>query len=634
VYKLQRIATMATDIRPMVPKDNDVYQDEMIEDLFGTSHHSEADTCGEIMTTRLNIDPRGKACEASVSKQSFRSGASSTTVKGGNLLKQQVLDDNPMQPIDLEIHNMVRADVRKMIAKIKSGRKPVPILGVKEEQVQKDEEDESEERQIVNPGKYGEYDLRSPSAQARNQLFKKIKKEKIKKKKTKPTTKKTESSQDELVENPEDGGINLEMIVKSNQSRKRDYYKNHPEDSGMNKELVIKADQSKEKDSNKHHTQETSENTNATDLSSNQSIQSTITSVRSNVSSKSKRSSRSSRKARRSKMRTNVCIPANADTELIECIIEEHDEEREETPERAVEESNTRTTPTDEEKVAVDIREVPNESLGPKQQDSNEMPALEEPVHNERTDNTEETQQKPIPMEQRPDDQPALEEAAGANAKLSDDALEASMELAVQQAQGSSRPATQGQENSMERPNVRKIMINTESNKSAGSKRDAPAKSSVQLLAMNQVASDPSMSESSSRKQGQAGFGDCAQVATGKDDKDETVELVLVDNSEKLKRLQGENRKLKETLHFLQQTAVDKEKYYAELAWYGKRSEEEVRKWRPNFWEERRSDFGPQLFEEFQADAMRIADPDVGDWEHGFSSGCLAMARLLLGLSR
>jgi hypothetical protein len=99
----------------------------------------------------------------------------------------------------------------------------------------------------------------------------------------------------------------------------------------------------------------------------------------------------------------------------------------------------------------------------------------------------------------------------------------------------------------------------------------------------------------------------------------------------------------------------------------GKRSEEEVVQIRPNFWQERREELGEEIFEDFQADARRIAHPDVGDWEHGFSSGslvschplrmylatiattyfwtkqnkhltftcfiCQAMARLLLGLS-
>jgi len=112
-----------------------------------------------------------------------------------------------------------------------------------------------------------------------------------------------------------------------------------------------------------------------------------------------------------------------------------------------------------------------------------------------------------------------------------------------------------------------------------------------------------------------------------------TVGLVTADDSTRLKQLEYENARLKETLNYLQQTAVEKEKYFAELAWFGKRSEEEVQKWRPNFWRERLTDLGPEQFEEFRADAMRIADPDVGDWEHGFSSGSLAMARLLLGLS-
>lgn len=112
-----------------------------------------------------------------------------------------------------------------------------------------------------------------------------------------------------------------------------------------------------------------------------------------------------------------------------------------------------------------------------------------------------------------------------------------------------------------------------------------------------------------------------------------TVEPVAGNVSTQLKQLEYENARLKDTLNFLQQTAVEKEKYFAELAWFGKRSEEEVQKWRPNFWRERLADLGPVQFEEFRADAMRIADPDVGDWEHGFSSGSLAMARLLLGLS-
>ena len=117
------------------------------------------------------------------------------------------------------------------------------------------------------------------------------------------------------------------------------------------------------------------------------------------------------------------------------------------------------------------------------------------------------------------------------------------------------------------------------------------------------------------------------------DDRDLATELFLVDDSTKRKQLENENAKLKDTLRFLQKTAVEKERYFAELAWFGKRNEDEVLKRRPNFWPERLADFGPEVFEEFRADAARITDPDVGDWEHGFSSGALAMARLLLGLS-
>lgn len=108
-----------------------------------------------------------------------------------------------------------------------------------------------------------------------------------------------------------------------------------------------------------------------------------------------------------------------------------------------------------------------------------------------------------------------------------------------------------------------------------------------------------------------------------KDTPSESVEIVLGDDYEKIRRLEKENQRLKDTLFFLQQTAVDKEKYYAELAWFGKRSKEEVADTRPDFWKERREDFGPKLFADFQADARRIGDPDVGDWEHGFASGSL-----------
>jgi len=113
----------------------------------------------------------------------------------------------------------------------------------------------------------------------------------------------------------------------------------------------------------------------------------------------------------------------------------------------------------------------------------------------------------------------------------------------------------------------------------------------------------------------------------------ETVAIVIEEDSVKLKALEEENASLKDTIRFLQRAASHKERYFAELAWFGKRTEEEVQKFRPNFWSEKREEFGPELFEEFRADAKRIADPEIGDWEHGFSSGALAMARLLLGLS-
>ena len=44
---------------------------------------------------------------------------------------------------------------------------------------------------------------------------------------------------------------------------------------------------------------------------------------------------------------------------------------------------------------------------------------------------------------------------------------------------------------------------------------------------------------------------------------------------------------------------------------------------RPTFWEEKKDDLGPEVFEDFEADANRIANPDAGDWEHGFASGSL-----------
>jgi len=57
----------------------------------------------------------------------------------------------------------------------------------------------------------------------------------------------------------------------------------------------------------------------------------------------------------------------------------------------------------------------------------------------------------------------------------------------------------------------------------------------------------------------------------------------------------------------------ENEKHIAELVWFGKSSEQQIQKWQPDFWEDRLERFGPELFEEFRAGPLRVADPDDGD---------------------
>lgn len=112
----------------------------------------------------------------------------------------------------------------------------------------------------------------------------------------------------------------------------------------------------------------------------------------------------------------------------------------------------------------------------------------------------------------------------------------------------------------------------------------------------------------------------------------EALNIVANHNEgEELKRLKEENARLRDALNFVQQTASDKSDYYFDLVWFA-RSPNPLQ-WVPNFFEDTRSKLGEEKFVKFRRDIEALSSPHAGDWNHGFNSGCLAMARLLGELS-
>jgi hypothetical protein len=57
---------------------------------------------------------------------------------------------------------------------------------------------------------------------------------------------------------------------------------------------------------------------------------------------------------------------------------------------------------------------------------------------------------------------------------------------------------------------------------------------------------------------------------------------------------------------------------YFNLVWYARREPEEAAKYFPK-----------ELYEKFKKELEELADPESGDWHHGFNSGMLACSRLI-----
>jgi hypothetical protein len=117
------------------------------------------------------------------------------------------------------------------------------------------------------------------------------------------------------------------------------------------------------------------------------------------------------------------------------------------------------------------------------------------------------------------------------------------------------------------------------------------------------------------------------QISNGMD----ALNVVVNHNEgEELKRLNAENARLRETLQAVKDAAEEKADYYFDLVWYARNPD--PLKWVPNFFKDKREKLGEEKFEEFMKDIHSLAGAE-GSWNHGFNSGCLAMARLLKELS-
>jgi hypothetical protein len=53
----------------------------------------------------------------------------------------------------------------------------------------------------------------------------------------------------------------------------------------------------------------------------------------------------------------------------------------------------------------------------------------------------------------------------------------------------------------------------------------------------------------------------------------------------------------------------------------------------PNFLKEKKKKLGKKKYEKFAQDIKSLRSSEDGSWHHGFNSGCLAMARIPMGLA-
>ena len=100
---------------------------------------------------------------------------------------------------------------------------------------------------------------------------------------------------------------------------------------------------------------------------------------------------------------------------------------------------------------------------------------------------------------------------------------------------------------------------------------------------------------------------------------------------EEVARLRDENTRLRDCLMFLESTVHEKEEYYFKLVWFA-RSTNPLH-YVPNFFKDMKKKLGKKKYEKFVQDIDSLRSSEDGNWHHGFNSGCLAMARLAMGLA-
>ena len=643
-------------------QDNETYQDDMLNDLFGAQNFNDLDRDVDIIEQLNKGAPRGgpsrgtsvvsrysrhsrSASGSLISEVSATSRRARAAANNGSKppTPHSLMTDefrlHHMEVIDEDIHNLVREDVRKMIAKIRSAKQNQPTSSAAEQQAE-----EGREQLVVRPGKYGEGDLR------RKQLFDKIRKDKVKKREThaskatqqaKPAS--TAEHREGARESPEETSKPEKTTTTGGKktSRARNYYKNQPEESPEHyapSELFTK-DEKKQGPGPAQN--------NETSLA---------------VASESQ--------TKRKRAETPFTGPAQPETRILENTKGKAEEKKAEKAEEKKEEEKKeeKTEEESEEKVEEEAEDAASVACDATHASSIQWKAQID--EDGKMADEEKTIECVLTIIE--DGEDVIEEF-GEEVELEHLTLEKpdpSEDEDVVEKCSYSEPADEDLEDDDEEEGKKKAKAERRSNARAGRAQDKSEGEGEGERRVRQVPirnaegkksirPDPQASlgrqfKDASQRKKKGGFGELVKSLSGtvqtilsmdqsdaglKNETDTTnedegtVELVLVDDAQKVQQLEIENAKLRSTLRFLQSTAVDKEKYFAELAWFGKRSEQEIQQWRPNFWKDRLEDFGPELFEEFRADAMRIADPDIGDWEHGFSSGSLAMARLLLGLS-
>ena len=76
----------------------------------------------------------------------------------------------------------------------------------------------------------------------------------------------------------------------------------------------------------------------------------------------------------------------------------------------------------------------------------------------------------------------------------------------------------------------------------------------------------------------------------------------------------------------------EKEEYYFDLVWFARSTD--PLEWVPHFFKDKKKKLGKKSsYEKFDQDIKSLRSSEDGSWHHGFNSGCLAMARLAMGLA-